>query len=511
MRKLPSRRVVLNAMLVAALWAAPTLAFGQVQIINVIPRNQSNETAQNSETSIAVNPNNTDQRVVSAFDLSQNFSAKYYGTNNGGASYAQIDSKFSADTTLAWSNSGTAYEARLISPSGVNQVVVEKANNPIATGFNVAVPAATYSGNPGGGGIDQPAIFAKQMGGADHIFIGLNDDNPNSGNTATVRYSTNGGGAFQNAVLDDKNPAQGDGPAVRVGIANDGHTVYAAYERFNSRTNAGNPTDFNGDIVITRDDNGGANNFTNLKTGVNNGVNIATNVVIPFDKTTVGNERLGSDVSIAVDPNNANKVFVAYDKTVGGKGQVVVAESTDAGRTFTTVFSSAAANSTGLPYLAVTSTGVVGLLVLENVGANLETHLFQSGDNFATSTDTILSQFPDGTPGVSFQPYVGDYFGLTAVGDTLYGSFAASNDPSLAIWKSPALNVTFQREVVGGNLGDAGAKLGNGSGVANVAISIDPYAFSIQTRVVPEPGSLAMLALGGGLLLQYHRRRRQAA
>lgn len=507
MQFLPSKRTVLSAALIVAFWTAPAITFGQVQIINVIPRNQSSETSQNSETSIAVNPNNANQRIVSAFAGGP--TGNYYGTGNGGSSYSQIDTKPVADTTLAWSDSGTAYEARLV---GAGQLLVESSNAPLTTGFNTSVAAATYNGPGNFGGVDQPAIFAKQMGGADHIFVGFNDTTASS-NSATVRYSTNGGGVFQNAVLDDKSPGQGDGPPIRVSAANDGKTVYAAFQRFNSAVTTGGSNDYSGDVVVTRDDNGGANNFTNLKTGLNNGRNVVANVVIPYDVTSVGNERLGSDLSIVVDPNHANKIFVAYDKVTGGKGQVIVASSNDSGQTFTTVFSSAAANSTGLPYLAVTNTGVVGLIVLEKVGANLETHFLQSSDDFTTSTDTTLSRFSDGTPatGANSLPYVGDYFGLTAVGDTFYGSFAASNDPSLSIWKSPDLAVTFQREVVGGNLGDAGAKLGNGSGNANVAISIDPYAFSVRGRSVPEPASIAMLVLGGGLLIQFHRRPRRLA
>src|SRR5205823_6867 len=83
--------------------------------------------------------------------------------------------------------------------------------------------------------------------------------------------------------------------------------------------------------------------------------------------------------------------------------------------------------------------------------------------------------FTDGNPAAVFDPYIGDYEDLEAVGDTFYGTFSASNNTSLF-----PTQPTFLRDH---------SMLGN-----TVSYSIDPYFFS--TLAVPEPSAVVLAALG---------------
>jgi hypothetical protein len=118
-----------------------------------------------------------------------------------------------------------------------------------------------------------------------------------------------------------------------------------------------------------------------------------------YTGTTLGHERLGSDLSIAVDPHNANRLFVAYAQVVGGSSQIIVQVSTDAGATWAAVPALGVAANTALPALAVADNGAVGMLYTEfDAAHNLETRFIQATANLSSSMDTLVTYFPDNTP-----------------------------------------------------------------------------------------------------------------
>ena len=86
------------------------------------------------------------------------------------------------------------------------------------------------------------------------------------------------------------------------------------------------------------------------------------------------------------------------------------------------------ASSTALPAIAIASNGTVGLLFTRHAGGNLETHFTQSATDFATVSTSILSRFRSGNPAPVFDPYIGDYQDLQAVGTQFFGTFSASNN-----------------------------------------------------------------------------------
>ena len=125
-------------------------------------------------------------------------------------------------------------------------------------------------------------------------------------------------------------------------FAVNGSRVYAVFNRYESVVESSTSGyRFNSQIVVVRSDNGGADDFMALGVG-GNGVTVATPISIftlkENNPLTLGEERIGSDIAIAVDPNNANHVVVAYGAAPGPNGanlvQLGVRQSIDGGATW---------------------------------------------------------------------------------------------------------------------------------------------------------------------------------
>lgn len=469
-------------------------------VTNVIPTSMSNETTQNSEPSIGVNPGSTNQAIISAFTTPIGGPMPYYFTNNGGTIWSNPQSIAHGDTTVEWSPGGTPYMARLFNdPANGNASTIEVQRsippNPPLT-FFPAFPASQYA--PGGGGPDQPWLEVNRVAGVDRFYVGFNDTTL-ANNTASVRYSTNGGGAWANVVIENTAPAIGNGAAVRVAAT--GNRVYAAFQRF---TAAVGPGDFTGSIVVVRDnDVTNGVTFNNLGAGGNGVAVNAAPIRIPYNNATtgfLGLERLGSDLSIAVDPNDPNLVYVAYAEAANNRPLLHVDFSKNGGQTWNPMLTR---DNAGLPALSVTSNGAVGLLYtsLNPANNNLETHFLQTRSN-----EEVLATFASGAPALGgFNPYIGDYQDLEAVGKNFYGTFSASNNPNPANFPQ---GVYYQRNVnVGGTVMNnftltAAGTLDDGSGGgaapgAAVNVSIDPYFFSDQAAARSKKGTVSFSVDGG--------------
>jgi hypothetical protein len=285
----------------------------------------------------------------------------------------------------------------------------------------------------------------------------------------------NGGASFSTIRIEPRGTVGQDGPSVRPAIANDG-TAYAAYFRWK---------DYDGsiataDVVVVRDDSGGSNQpaFQDLMNPNDNlpGRFVATDVSIPWSNApTLGQERIGSTLSISVSPNDSSKVFVSWGDRVGD-GDIYtlhLRRSDDRGQTWSGDLRTIR-NATCVS-VAVSDDGIAAFLYQQVTGSGLssrwETHLEQSVDGFASlGQDTLLAAVPANTPAPQFLPYIGDYNFLVGVGKEFRGIFSANNTPDRANFPS---GVRYQRPVDMGS-----SRLLDASG-NQVAVSIDPFYFSV--------------------------------
>src|SRR6266542_7107860 len=202
-----------------------------------------------------------------------------------------------------------------------------------------------------------------------------------------------------------------DGPAVRLAVHPDG-TVYAAFQRWTNVT-AVVPNDiFNvrADIVVVRDDAwaAGASSFSDLVDAADGtvGVRAATDRFIRFTMRSgpLGQDRIGGDVAVAVDPTDSANVWLAYCDRVGRPADGIppedgtdwtmhVRRSTDRGQTWSDDVRTI--TDAKNPALAVNVQGVLGFMFQQLVGtppaARWVTRLELTDDAFATeATGHIL-------------------------------------------------------------------------------------------------------------------------
>jgi hypothetical protein len=452
----------------------------QVKLVNLIPASLSGETNQDSEPFLAIEPTNPQIMVASAFTpnpISTAGNAPVYVSQDGGNTWVLNAitpvQRMTCDITHAISAAenhprGDLHAGTLACASAITLRESETIDVSSSAAMNVQ---STRSN------VDQPFVRAMAISNNDHIYVGVNDFNQPGGHTATIDVSVDGGTTYKSISIEARNTMGQDGPSIRPAVARD-NTVYAAFfgwRRFDGRTATS-------DVVVVRDDSGatGPNPFQALKDLSDNlpGRLVVKGVSIPWSNSpTLGQERIGSTLSLAVDPNNSSTLYVGWADH-GSKGDVYtlhVRKSTDRGATWTAkdLPNTTIRNATNIA-LAVADNGVAGLLYQQLTGSRWITHLVQSNSDFATIQDTVLANVPANAPNEQFLPYLGDYDYLLPLRNEFRGVFCANNTPDLGNFPQ---GVTYQRAA------DFSRKtLTDGSG-NSVAISIDPFYFSVA--VIP--------------------------
>ncbi len=295
---------------------------------------------------------------------------------------------------------------------------------------------------------DQPWVVAGSIvvsgASCDRVFVGSNDFNQPGGKTATVDVSQDAAhtlppAGFSPIRLEQGTPSPQDGPPIRTALHNDG-TVYSAFQRWNPGSSLPN-LDVN--VVVVRDDDWGASNPPFQALG-GLGVSVATGRFMVWN-AIMGQERLGSDLAIAVDPTNSSNVWIAWcDREGGSSGTdwtLHVSRSVDRGVTWSADMRTI--TNVKNPSLAINSDGLLGLLYQAFTGSQWVTTLELTANAWATPAAThVLHQAPSSTPARTFLPYLGDYVRLLALGKDFFGVFCANNTPDTANFP---IGVTYQR------------------------------------------------------------------
>jgi hypothetical protein len=201
---------------------------------------------------------------------------------------------------------------------------------------------------------------------------------------------------------------------------------------------------------------------------------VATGRANVFD-ATMGQERLGGDAAIAVDPTNSDVVWVAWGDQPGGFADawtLHVRRSTDRGKTWSDDVRTVrkAIN----PCLAANAAGHIGFLCQQLTGKGLTQRWTTTFEVIADATaapgkPTVLHKALASRPVLTFHPYLGDYARVVSVGSDFFGVFSGSNHPDKAAFPhgvSYQRNVDFDRHV-----------LLDLDGVTAVPDSIDPFFF----------------------------------
>jgi hypothetical protein len=255
------------------------------------------------------------------------------------------------------------------------------------------------------------------------------------------------------------------------------------------------------DIVIVRDDNWatGATPFRALIDAgdTNQGVRIVTGVNNPFLSMNIGQQRIGGDLSIAVDPRNSATVYVCWGDLQNGTYTLHVRKSTDSGATWPTSDLRTITNATN-PALAISSKGRLGFLYQQVTGTGAsqrwQTTLELTHTDFASITTHFLANTPANTPSKTFDPYLGDYLYMMTAEETFYGIFCANNNPDEANFPN---GVTYQR-----NANFTTHSLLDVDNITPVPVSIDPFFFKVSAgfgtiaTAIASDGNFGSVCLG---------------
>jgi hypothetical protein len=444
----------------------------RTRVVNIIPTTLSGETSQDSEPFLAVNPVDPRRMVATAFTPNPNGSsattAPVFVSENGGLSWRLSNivpsTVMTGDITVAGTGTPNRLYGGILRRPGyllLNELTTADFTSP-----TVMTVLASRSQ------VDQPFVRAFRAAGNDRVYVGNNDFAAGL-RTATVDVSNDGGGTWASARIEARTTSGQDGPSIRPAVAPDG-TVYAAY--FGWRSFSGSVA--TSDVVVVRDDawGGGATPFRALLGADGQpGVRVVQSVTIPWSNApTLGQERIGSTLSTAVDPSDSAVVYVAWGDRVGNGDiyTIHVRRSTDRGATWSPNDLLTITDATNVA-LAVGCNGTVGVLFQQVTGSGASsrwvTHLVQTRNAFGRKRDAVLATVPATTPAFQFLPYIGDYAYLLASGSEFRGVFSANNTPDFANFPQ---GVVYQRQA------DFNTHtLSNGT--ASVGISIDPFFFSV--------------------------------
>lgn len=454
-------------------------------VVNMIPNVFSGESNQDSEPNLAFDPADPRRIAGSAFtpDPLGGANAPIFVSTNGGLTWAlnnivpSTAGAATGDITLGFGHQGRLYCGILRRPGGLRLNILRTTAFTAPTLMTVLVDRT-------GSGVDQPYVEAARVfrgaaAGLDRVYVGDNDFNAAAGRTATVDVSLDGAAAappppsnFVARRIESRATNGQDQPPIRPAVHIDG-TVYAAY--FGRRTGGLS------DVVVARDDDwaAGGTQFAALADSGDGlaGQRVVTGVNVPFENfQTMGMERLvASDLSIAVDPRDSRRVWVAWGDRPPATANLTlhVRRSMDGGQTWSPDLRTV--TNAKAPVVAVNSRGRVAFLYQQLTGTvpnqRWVTQVERTGNEFTSFTTTVLATVPANAPAPQFLPYLGDYMDMKSPGKDFCGIFSTNNRPVLANFP---IGVTYQRNA---NFGSQ--TLFAADGVTPVPVSIDPFFFCL--------------------------------
>jgi hypothetical protein len=224
----------------------------------------------------------------------------------------------------------------------------------------------------------------------------------------------------------------------------------------------------NADVIVARDDHWGTGSFNDLIDPLDShfGVRVITGINTNFNGT-LGPDRFGSDLALAVDPRprHSRRVWLARCDMQGPTYTLHVRRSTDQGRTWSSDLLTIP--NAKNPALAVNFDGRVGVLYQQLTGpggAQRWGFHVQFTRNGVDWHDVLLAN-------TAATNWTGDYTGMLAHGRHFYGTFATDNTPNPTNFPH---GVRYQR-----NANFATQQLLDLTNTIVIPPSIDPFFFEI--------------------------------
>jgi cysteine-rich repeat protein len=429
-------------------------------VANADPNLTTTDTFNDGETSIAVNPEDRDEIVISSFSAGWSgpgTNAIFYHSTDGGVTWTQQgvppppgwdDTFCPCDWAWDWGTGGAlsgTILASLVPDFDVTSVTTADATNPAAFAYNGNPAQRTNNNVPGSfGNADQPWLLANPNPSApaqDNVYVAWDDFNNTDGISGVdMRVAVSGGVSPLDFTLDRQvgNSAGSVNPGLRLADNRGDGTMWVLWGR-NVAAGAGGSK--NMDYMLNRSTDGGATWTLNGDPGLPTtaGIVVANaDSTQPRPKFGTVNALLGGAHHAGVNPVSGDLYYVYGNRDAGtGNNRLAIRRVTDAGggnvavgpESFVTGQVEAA-----IPQVAVLDTGTVGVFYYTFDGIDMSgfpqfsAHLATSVDQGATFTDatlvTFLSSATDNAD--DRQRVLGDYMQMKALGDCFYGSFTGN-------------------------------------------------------------------------------------
>lgn len=442
----------------------PTAFVRDVVVSNTNPNLVNTDTANDGEPSIAVDPNNTNRIVISAFSGSWGANAPLWESNDGGSTWTE---RFTvpippglpgATTNNCPCDQAFDYDrSNQVSGTFLTNVDIYSgtSTDPTMAGswswLLDMMGVAQRTNSVTSTGIDQPWLLVNRdptTAAQDNVYVAYDELNSNSERVA-VSLGTNP----PNFVRDNLSGNTGGG------FVNPGHrlavdpTNGAVYSLWQVRTGAGDDSTHNISYRLNRSTDGGQTWTLN---GMGGGIAVATadstqacnagcgagctNNTFKFGTV---NALLGGVLHAAVDPTNSDVYYVYGNRdSTTNNNRLAIRRLTNDGmgglnigaEVFVTGQVQAA-----LPSVAVASDGTVGVLYTQFDGLSPMSNIPMFSVHFAMSTDQgqtfpidlVLENFLSSATdnGACRQRVLGDYQQVKAAGTTFYGTFTGNGVP----------------------------------------------------------------------------------
>jgi uncharacterized repeat protein (TIGR01451 family) len=424
---------------------------------NTVANFASTDTQGGSEPSVALDPSNAQQAVMTSFSGGWGANAPLWHTLNGGQTWTK---QFSipappgrpggcpCDQTMDFGRNGTMFGTFLISGATTgNDVATGSTTNP------ASAASWSWQGNPAQltnttiNVADQPWLIVNRDSTTatnDDAFVGY--DEFGGGNNERVGASLNS--APPNFTVDQspgsRLPGDGANPGLRLAkdtsAAGNGR-MYAVWQTVSSGTGTSPRTVT---LHLNRTANSGTSWTLNGNAG---GINVGGTFSQEEYDFSFGqaNTLQGGIDHAAVDPSNGD-VYVVFGRDDDGatttkNNTIYIDRLTYDGAGNLNVVAGypkrvSTTDDTALPSVAVTGDGVVGVLYDSFDGTTgapgnfpkFSAHLARSTDQGTTFSDTILSSFqsPTAGTGTAGRRDLGDFQQLKANGNQLFGVFSGN-------------------------------------------------------------------------------------
>ena len=417
-----------------------------VVVNNTDPNLTNTDTFNDGETSIAVNPANINEIVITAFSESWGANAPLWRSTDGGN---------------IWTKQFTIPAPPGVAAAGCpcDQTVDYGRNNQMSGTFLISDIFSGTTTDPASAaawnwlviaGITQRTnhLVPSSFGDADQPWLLVNRDptTPTQDDVYAAYDDFSGGPDMRVAVsfgVDPPNFTVDNQSGTSTGGINPGHRlavdrqtgfVYSLFQRCVGNC-GGDPKNIN--YMLNRSTDGGATWILNGMPGI-----IVANAdsTQPQPKFGTVNALLGGADHAAVDPNNGDVYYVYGSRDAGtGNDRLAIRRIFDNGGGGVTVgpenFVTGQVEA-AIPSVAVASNGIVGVFYYTFDGFSsgfpiFSAHLAQSSDQGVTFSDQMLEMFLSSAAdnGDPRQRVLGDYMQMKAVGTCFYGAFTGNGVP----------------------------------------------------------------------------------